>query len=113
MNYIFNAEKIINMNTILNINNINKKILNYNEVIELIKYHFSSKNMVTYFGNMADLNGIETHRLYKNLLDYFLNLFLKKMYMLTNINIMKISDDNDSYICFIALCMNIIRGGEH
>ncbi len=65
--------------------------------------------MVKYFGNMRDLNCIQTRDLYKFLLDYFLNLFLNKMKLHTKIDVMMIDDENDPYVCFIAECMNIIR----
>jgi hypothetical protein len=109
MNYIFNNDVIIYDNAILNMKNMNEKYLNYTNVIELIKYHFLSMNMVKYFGNMRDLNCKQTRDLYKFLIVYFTNLFLGRMKIMTNIDVMKIDDENDPYVCFIAECMNIIR----
>jgi hypothetical protein len=109
MNYIFNNDEIINNNTILNMTNLNKEIINYNTAIRSIKYHFSSENMMKYYGNMRDLNCKQTRDLYKYLLDYYLNLFLNKMKLITKMDVMKIEDENDPYTCFIAECMNIIR----
>jgi hypothetical protein len=109
MNYIFNNEKIINNNTIININNMNTHILNYKEVIQLLKKHFSPTSMIKYFGGMRDLNGKETRTLYKYLLETYMGLFMTKMKEKTGIDVLTISDDEDSYLCFIAECMNIIR----
>jgi hypothetical protein len=109
MSYIFDSDKIINNNEILNNININKTILNYNEIIELIKIHFSPTNMIKYFGNMRNLNGKQTRDLYKYMLDYFLNLFVNKMQEKMKLNVMNVNNDNDPYVCFIAECMNMIR----
>lgn len=110
MGYIFNSDKIVNLNTVLNNTNINKKILNYKETIDLIKVYFSSTNMIKYFGNMENLNGLQTRKLYKYMLEYYLNLFMHKMKIKTGIDVMAVENDNDPYVCFIAECMNIIRG---
>lgn len=109
MKYVDNITTLIPQNT----NNINeysniKVIYTYNELINIIKIKFSTENMLKYFGNKNNLNCKETRHVYKNLIDYFLNLFLYKMNKITNININN-KDDNNPYICLIAECLNIIR----
>ena len=97
--------KNIQMN---NINNV-KTNYTYNDLIILIQIHFSTKNMLQYFGNKSNLNGKETRNVYKELVEYFLNLFLYKIQKIMNINIDDIVDKNDDRLCVIAQCLNIIR----
>jgi hypothetical protein len=97
--------KNIQMN---NINNV-KTIYTYNDLIILIQIHFSTTNMLKYFGNKSNLNGKETRNVYKELVEYFLNLFLYKIQKIMNINIDNIVDKNDDRLCVIAQCLNIIR----
>lgn len=110
MDYIFNSDKIVSDNNILNTNNIGTHILNYTNIINLLQYHFSSNKMLEYYGNKNNLTGVQTRNLYKYLLDYYFKLFLSRMNELTNINVLNIDNEDDTYTCFIAKCMNIIRG---
>lgn len=79
-------------------------------LILLINDHFSEYSMIKYFGNKKDLTCSHVRITYKNMVSFFINLFLAKMYELTNINI-NILYDNDAYICLLAQCVNIIRAG--
>jgi hypothetical protein len=107
INVINSTYNIKNMQ-INNKNNI-KTNYTYNDLIILIQIHFSSKNMLQYFGNTSNLNGEQTRDVYKALIEYFLNLFLYKIQKIMNINIDNIVDENDERLCVIAQCVNIIR----
>jgi hypothetical protein len=104
---IDNTYNITNMQT-NNINNI-KTNYTYNDLIILIQIHFSTKNMLQYFGNKRNLNGKHTRNVYKELVEYFLNIFLYKIQKIMNINIDNIVDENDDRLCVIAQCLNIMR----
>lgn len=111
-----NNTQINNINSTYNIKNMQinnknniKTNYTYNDLIILIQIHFSTTNMLQYFGNKSNLNGKETRNVYKELVEYFLNLFLYKIQKIMNINIDDIVDENDERLCVIAQCLNIIR----
>lgn len=79
-------------------------------LILLINEHFSEYSMIKYFGNKKDLTCSHVRITYKNMVSFFINLFLAKMYEIT-INDTNLLSDNDDYICLLAQCVNIIRAG--
>jgi hypothetical protein len=79
-------------------------------LIHTINTHFATSNMIKYYGSMMNLNCNETRLMYKNMNNYFLNLFLKCATENLNIDINQVDDNNDN-ICLIAECLNIIRSG--
>lgn len=109
MNYIDNINKLLIKNNNINEYSNNKISYTYNDLINIIKLKFSTENMLKYFGNKNDLDGKETRDIYKNLIDYFINLFLYKIEIITNIKVDNIDDNDNPYICLVAECLNIIR----
>jgi len=87
---------------------ITKKMLDTDILPLAIKEKFSPYNMSIYFGSRADLSCSNGRILYKNMVDYYINLFEMKMYDINNINT-KTLDINNEYLCTIAECANIIR----
>lgn len=83
---------------------------NGSALVLLINEHFSEYSMIKYFGNKKDLTCSHVRITYKNMISFFVYLFLAKMYELTNIDTNVLSD-NDDYMCLLAQCVNIIRVG--
>jgi hypothetical protein len=108
--YILDAKKLM-LNTIYmpiyTMAYITKYSLEKDILYLVVQEKFKPTNMNIYFGYFPDLNCDEVRILYKQMVEYFINLFKMKMSIIVNID--KKNEDNDS-LCVIAHCASIIRG---
>jgi|LauGreDrversion4_2_1035121.scaffolds.fasta_scaffold53216_3 hypothetical protein len=88
--------------------NIDKNMITYNELVDIIKVEFSTKNMLKYFGSNSDLMPGDLRNTYNNMNKYFLFMFYNKISDIIGIQIKDISEDN-GLLCVISECMSIIR----
>jgi hypothetical protein len=96
-------------NTIYDMSYITPEIVkNKLPLISLINIHFATSSMIKYFGSMMNLNCNETRLMYKNMNEYFINLFLKRVFGILNVDINTLNEVDDNS-CLIAECLNIIR----
>ena len=77
-------------------------------ILQEIREKFHLYALARYFESRRNLSCIQTRYIYHQLLEYFMTLFEKRMYEISNIDIDKLND-NDEYTCMIAECLSIIR----